>query len=68
MPKITVNDESREISGGSTLADLLTELGLNERKGLAVAVNATVVPGAQRTNRQLADGDAVLIIQATQGG
>ncbi|TVP80833.1 MAG: sulfur carrier protein ThiS [Puniceicoccaceae bacterium] len=68
MPRITVNDEAKEISEGTTLAGLLEELQLGGRKGLAVAVNATVIPAAQREAKALAEGDAVLIIQATQGG
>ena len=68
MPQITVNDETREISEGASLAGLLDELELAGRKGLAVAVNATVIPAGQREAKTLAEGDAVLIIQATQGG
>ncbi|HBR93846.1 MAG TPA: thiamine biosynthesis protein ThiS, partial [Opitutae bacterium] len=47
---------------------LLAELGLESKPGLAVAVNHSVVPAAELAAYQLAAEDAVLIIQATQGG
>jgi len=66
--KITVNEEVRELPDGSGLQALLAALGLTEKKGLAVAVNQTVVPAADFSGKALGDGDKVLIIQATQGG
>lgn len=66
--KLTVNDELREFPEGISLHGLLTELGLAGRKGLAVAVNQAVVPASQWAAAQLCEGDAVLVIQATQGG
>lgn len=66
--KISVNDEAREVPEGLSLGALLAELGLESKPGLAVAVNQSVVPAAEQGARQLSAGDAVLIIQATQGG
>lgn len=65
---ISVNDEAREVSAGIKLQALLEALGLASKSGLAVAVNQTVVPTAEWLTRELATGDSVLIIQATQGG
>ena len=65
---VRVNDESRTLAAGTTLADLVRELGLAERKGVAVAVNNAVVPRAAWAAHALADGDRVLVIRATQGG
>lgn len=66
--KLTFNDEARELPDGTSLQALLAELGLDAKKGLAVAVNQSVVPSTQWPEKELSDGDDVLVIQATQGG
>ncbi len=65
---IRLNDEPRTFAGATTVADVLRELGLADRKGVAVAVNNSVVPRAAWPTHALAEGDRVLIIRATQGG
>ena len=65
---IRVNDQPREVAANSTLADLVSALGLCERKGVAIAINDEVVPRAAWAGRRLVEGDGVLVIQATQGG
>ena len=65
---ISVNDQPRSAVPGATLLDLVRELALAERKGVAIAVNDTVVPRATWPNHALAEADRVLVIQATQGG
>lgn len=63
-----VNDQPRALNDGAKLADLLRELGLAERKGVAIAINDEVVPRSTWPTRVLAEGERVLVIQATQGG
>ncbi len=65
---IHVNDEAREIDGPTSLAMIVAELGLAERKGVAVAVNGTVVTRSTWPSRLLNPGDRILVIRATQGG
>jgi sulfur carrier protein len=65
---IRVNDKEHVIGGAATLGVLLGQLGLVERRGVAVAVNDTVVSRSSWSTRQLVDNDRVLVIQATQGG
>ncbi len=65
---IRVNDQPRRVDPGASLLDLLRELALAERKGVAVAINDDVVPRAAWPARALAESDRVLVIQATQGG
>jgi sulfur carrier protein len=65
---IHLNDQPRALADGTSLADLLRELGLAERKGVAIAINDAVVPRATWPTRPLAEGERVLVIQATQGG
>jgi sulfur carrier protein len=49
------------------VVDLLALLGV-DAGGVAVAVNGTVVPKTGWEERRLAEGDAVEIIHAVQGG
>lgn len=65
---IHVNDAARTVPAGTALVDVLRELGLVERKGVAVALNGTVVPRAEWPTQSLAEGSHVLVIKATQGG
>jgi len=65
---ITVNDRPRPLAEGAGIAELLRELGLEGKRGLAVAVNGSVVPRSQWPDRRLKPADRVLLIQATQGG
>lgn len=65
---ITVNGETVEHAGGS-VADLLrARLDDPRPPGIAVAVNEEVVPRDDWPRRPLADGDAVEIVTAVQGG
>jgi sulfur carrier protein len=65
---VRVNDKPHAIANGAALPQLLGELGLAERRGVAVAVNDAVVPRSTWPTYALAEGDRVLVIQATQGG
>ena len=65
--EIIFNNQSKEIDQASlqlTLNDLIGK----EQKGIAVAVNETVVPKSQWDNYLLQQHDNVLVIKATQGG
>lgn len=66
--KIHLNDAPHDTAGADTLEQLLKQLGQADRRGVAVAVNDSVVSRAAWAKRTLAEGDRVLIIQATQGG
>ena len=65
---VFVNDQPRALAPGAPLADLLRELGLAERKGVAIAINDEVVSRSTWPTRALAEGERILVIQATQGG
>ena len=65
---ILVNDQARTFLAGASLAEVVSTLGLAERKGIAAAVNGAVVPRREWPARLLGEGDRVLVIQATQGG
>jgi sulfur carrier protein len=65
---VFVNDQARPLAPASMLLGLVREIDLAERKGIAVAVNGTVVRRSDWPARPLTHGDRVVIIQATQGG
>jgi sulfur carrier protein len=64
--KVVVNDESVEIDGGTTVADLLEKMGIPD-KGIAVAVDWAVIPRSE-WHLALADGAKVEVVTAVQGG
>jgi sulfur carrier protein len=64
---VTVNGDPRELAPGTTLADLVTQL-VPSAKGIAAAVNGEVVPRRAWSATKLADGTAVEVVTAVQGG
>ncbi|WP_338845730.1 sulfur carrier protein ThiS [Massilia sp. W12] len=64
---ISLNGQAHQIAAGSSCADLMRELGL-EQQALALAVNRQVAPRAQWAQRQLCPGDQVDIVKAIGGG
>lgn len=66
--QVKINDEPRTVARGSSVTSLIAELGLADRKGVAIAINDTVVPRATWPKHALCAGDRVLVIRATQGG
>ena len=65
---INVNGVPSETLENATIASLVVELGLQDTKGIAVAVNGAVEPRGGWATRKLAAGVEVLVIRATQGG
>ncbi|MFJ3230263.1 sulfur carrier protein ThiS [Streptomyces sp. NPDC086787] len=64
---ISVNGERREIAPGTDLDTLVGSLTAAPR-GVAAAVNETVVPRGQWSATDLAEGDRVEVLTAVQGG
>jgi sulfur carrier protein len=64
--RVTVNDEAVELDEQTTVAKLLETLGIPD-KGIAVAVDWTVLPRSQ-WELPLADGAKVEVVTAVQGG
>ncbi|EHB55830.1 thiamine biosynthesis protein ThiS [Mycolicibacterium rhodesiae JS60] len=64
--KVMVNDEELEVSDDTTVSGLLQTLGFPER-GIAVAVNWTVLPRSQ-WNSAVPAGARVEVVTAVQGG
>ena len=64
---LIVNGEPAPIAAPATIADLLAALDAPPR-GLAVAVNAEVIPRGSWPVHELRDGDRVEVVTAVQGG
>ena len=65
--RVIVNGDPRLIPAGTTVAELVEQVSTAPR-GVAVALGGTVVPRAEWPSRALADGDAVEVLTAVQGG
>ena len=67
--RILLNGESAEFSDGATVQTALESLDLPAAgRGVAVAVDAEVVPRGQWHATELHDGARVEILRAIQGG
>ncbi|MFF4485674.1 sulfur carrier protein ThiS [Streptomyces sp. NPDC001544] len=64
---ISVNGVRREVAPGTALDTLVKSLTAAPR-GVAAALNETVVPRAQWPATALAEGDRVEVLTAVQGG
>ncbi|WP_199431404.1 sulfur carrier protein ThiS [Qaidamihabitans albus] len=64
---VHVNDETREFPDGSSVADVLAELGA-ARRGVAVALDGEVVRRGDWTATAVPDGARLEILTAVQGG
>jgi sulfur carrier protein len=65
---IQINGAPRAVAS-ATVSELLAEVGLSpERPGIAVALEGALVPRAAWSETPIADGQAVEIITASQGG
>jgi sulfur carrier protein len=66
---VRVNGQPREIAAGATVAALVESLEVETpRRGIAVAVDAEVVPRGEWPARELEDGARVEVLTAVQGG
>ena len=64
---IKINDIETDFDG-QTLLDLTRLKNLEEKTGLAIAVNGTVVKRDEWANHRLKENDSVIIIVPVQGG
>lgn len=79
MSHINLNGETHPLAGGTTVADLVTTVtgraitptgapADGGRLGVAVALNADIVPRSQWALTMLENNDDVEIVTAVQGG
>jgi len=67
MITVNVNNTVHTFNTHSSLHDLLAQLNISQN-GIAVAVNNQIISKINWGRHQLAEGENVLIIKATQGG
>jgi sulfur carrier protein len=66
---ILLNGEARELPPGTTVRDLLAALEVpGGERGVAIAVDAEVVPRGEWDSTELDDGARVEVLRAIQGG
>ncbi|MBK6484328.1 MAG: sulfur carrier protein ThiS [Chitinophagales bacterium] len=66
--KVKVNSDWMELTDQHLLVAILEKLSLTGKTGIAVAVNAIVVPRKEWPLFKLHEHDEVIIIEAAQGG
>ncbi len=67
--RVVLNGEATELHEGATVQAALEALDLpGADRGLAVAVDAEVVPRGEWSNTELHEGARVEILRAIQGG
>ena len=64
---IVINGEARSVMHGTTVAALISELGLGDRR-VAVERNREVVPRAAHATTVLAAGDRLEVVTFVGGG
>jgi len=65
--RLSVNGRSHELPEGSVLTGLVAAL-VPDHRGIAVAVNGSVVRAGEWPDTSLRDGDHVEVVTAHQGG
>ena len=65
---ISINQKEEQVASDLTVRELLRSYCNDKTNGVAVAINAHVVPRDTWQTHQLKPEDKVLIVTATQGG
>ena len=68
--RVLVNGAAREVPDGITVAGLMQDVrgGAGDGRGVAVAVDAEVVPRGEWDSVVLAEGQMIEVVGAIQGG
>jgi thiazole synthase len=64
---VRINGEERRIAGGTSIAGLIGELGLDAKR-VAVERNLEIVPRSTFANVEVEDGDQYEIVHFVGGG
>jgi len=66
--EITINNKQTKVEETTSLAAVVHSTHGENTKGIAVAINQTVIPKNEWTSTTLNQNDSIIIIKATQGG
>ncbi|WP_285058030.1 sulfur carrier protein ThiS [Pedobacter ginsengisoli] len=66
--EVTVNQQNHQLNEACSVAQMLSVVLSGEIKGIAVAVNQTIITKSSWSHHLLKEGDQVMLIKATQGG
>ncbi|MFD2602158.1 MULTISPECIES: sulfur carrier protein ThiS [Flavobacterium] len=67
--ELTINNQTRHFTESTVTIQTMLDIEIPlKQKGIAVAVNNTVIPKTQWNSFTLSSTDQILIISATQGG
>ena len=64
---VTINGEARVLPGAPTIAEVVAA-EVESIRGVAVAVNASLVPRSTWPTTVVAEGDRIELLHAAQGG
>jgi len=64
---VIINGEAQTLTAGLTVADLISQLGLNRRR-IAVELNREIVAREHYGDRALSEGDQIEIVHVVGGG
>ena len=68
MIDIIVNGETMNVQESVSILELIQQLQLIDKKGIAIAVNEEIIPKSQWEVYLLSAADNIIIIHATAGG
>ena len=66
--EITVNQQNYSLTEHCSLQQMLSVVFQQSLKGVAIAVNETIIPQINWETYLLNPGDNIILIKATQGG
>lgn len=68
--RVLLNGEPHEVAEGATVAELVEDSGVvdGHPRGIAVAVDAEVVPRSEWDETELSEGQKIELLTAIQGG
>ncbi len=66
--EITINKKNHQFNESCSIAQMLAMVISGDPKGIAVAVNQTIISKPDWPEHFLKNGDQIMLIKATQGG
>jgi sulfur carrier protein len=66
--EITINQQLHQLKDTCSVEQMLSIVLSGEARGIAVAINQTIVSKSDWSGYLLKEGDQIMLIKATQGG